>query len=80
MRAARLWIDEPVDDRERRDKDEESVLRAFAGERTLFFVLWMAMVGLVGFAFYLRGINHEVFDELLTADNSSCSVLGPMKS
>jgi hypothetical protein len=42
--------------------------------------IWMAMVGLIGFAFYLRGIKREVFDELVRANEPCSAVLGTMKS
>jgi hypothetical protein len=42
--------------------------------------IWTAMVGLIGFAFYLRGINREVFDELVKAEEPCSAVLGTVKN
>ena len=42
--------------------------------------IWTAMVGLIGFSFYLRGISREVFDESVVTDESSSAVLGTVKS
>ena len=41
--------------------------------------IWMAMVGLIGFAFYLRGMNREVFDRPDIAHESSTALLETMK-
>jgi len=41
--------------------------------------IWTAMVGLVGFSFYLRGFSREVFDELVVTDEPSSVVLGTVK-
>jgi uncharacterized membrane protein YbhN (UPF0104 family) len=32
--------------------------------------IWMGLVGLIGFAFYLRGIRRKVFDEEVMADET----------
>lgn len=42
--------------------------------------IWTAMVGLIGFSFYLRGFSREVFDELVVTDEPSSAVLGTVKS
>ena len=42
--------------------------------------IWTAMVGLIGFSFYLRGINREVFDESVVTDEPPSAVLGTVKS
>ena len=41
--------------------------------------MWTAMVGLIGFSFYLRGVSREVFDELVVTDEPSSAVLGAVK-
>jgi len=41
--------------------------------------IWTAMVGLIGFSFYLRGFSREVFDELVVTDEPSSVVLGTVK-
>ena len=42
--------------------------------------IWTAMVGLIGFSFYLRGFSREVFDELVVTDEPPSAVLGNVKS
>jgi glycosyltransferase 2 family protein len=42
--------------------------------------IWTALVGLLGFAFYLRGVRRKVFDEEVVADETSPPVLETMKS
>jgi hypothetical protein len=42
--------------------------------------IWTAMVGLIGFSFYLRGISREVFDESVVTDELSSAVLRIVKS
>ena len=42
--------------------------------------IWTAMVGLIGFSFYLRGFSREVFDELVVAKEPPSAVLGNVKS
>ena len=42
--------------------------------------IWTAIVGLIGFSFYLRGFSREVFDELIVTDEPSSAVLGTVKS
>jgi hypothetical protein len=42
--------------------------------------IWTAMVGLIGFSFYLRGFSREVFDESVVTDEPSSAVLGTVKS
>jgi len=41
--------------------------------------IWTAMVGLIGFSFYLRGVSREVFDESVVTDEPSSAVLGAVK-
>jgi uncharacterized membrane protein YbhN (UPF0104 family) len=42
--------------------------------------IWTALVGLIGFVFYLRGIRRKVFDEEVVADETCPPVLETMKS
>jgi uncharacterized protein (TIRG00374 family) len=35
--------------------------------------IWMALVGLIGFAFYLRGVRRKVFDEEVMADETAAA-------
>jgi len=42
--------------------------------------IWTALVGLIGFAFYLRGIRRTVFDEEVMPDETSPAVLESMSS
>jgi hypothetical protein len=42
--------------------------------------IWTAMVGLIGFSFYLHGISREVFDELVVTGEPSSAVLGTVKN
>jgi uncharacterized protein (TIRG00374 family) len=42
--------------------------------------IWTAVVGLIGFSFYLRGISREVFDESVVTDEPSSAALGIVKS
>jgi uncharacterized membrane protein YbhN (UPF0104 family) len=42
--------------------------------------IWTAMVGLIGFSFYLHGISREVFDESVVTGEPSSAVLGTVKN
>jgi glycosyltransferase 2 family protein len=42
--------------------------------------IWLGLVGLIGFAFYLRGIRRKVFDEEVLADERCPLVVETMKS
>ena len=42
--------------------------------------IWMAMIGLIGFVFYLHGVSHKVFDESDVADEPCSAVLGTLKN
>jgi uncharacterized protein (TIRG00374 family) len=57
-------------------------LTGFRGgaETLLCTRIWMAIIGLIGFAFYLRGMNREVFDESGIAPEPSTSLLETLKS
>ena len=51
------------------------------GAETLLLTrIWMALVGAIGFVFYLRGISREVFDERVRSDEPCSVVLGAIKS
>jgi uncharacterized protein (TIRG00374 family) len=41
--------------------------------------IWTAMVGLIGFSFYLRGVSREVFDESVVTEEPSSAVLGTVR-
>ena len=49
-------------------------------EALLLTRIWMALVGVIGFVFYLRGISREVFDERVRSDEPCPAVLGTIKS
>ena len=40
--------------------------------------IWMAMIGLIGFVFYLHGVSRKVFDESDVADEPCSAVLGTL--
>ena len=42
--------------------------------------IWMAMIGLIGFVFYLQGVSRKVFDESDVADKPCSAVLGTLKN
>jgi glycosyltransferase 2 family protein len=42
--------------------------------------IWMAMIGLIGFVFYLHGVSRKVFDESDVADEPCSAVLGTLKN
>jgi glycosyltransferase 2 family protein len=42
--------------------------------------IWTAMVGLIGFSFYVRGVSREVFDESVVTDEPSSAALGTVKT
>ena len=42
--------------------------------------IWMAIIALVGLAFYLHGINGEIFEESGTVDEPCSAVLGTIES
>src|ERR1700747_467832 len=42
--------------------------------------IWMAMIGLIGFVFYLHGVSRKVFDESDVADEPWSAVLGTLKN
>jgi len=41
--------------------------------------IWMAMIGLIGFVFYLHGVSRKVFDESDVADEPCSADLGTLK-
>jgi hypothetical protein len=49
-------------------------------EALLLTRIWMALVGAIGFVFYLRGISREIFDERVRSDEPCSTVLGAIKS
>jgi hypothetical protein len=42
--------------------------------------IWMAIIGLIGFVFYLHGVSGKVFDESDVADEPCSAVSGTMKN